>query len=353
MADDARETAEEFANTHAALAEFWHPVALSSEVVGDPVGVALAGEQWVLGRLDGVVVAFADACPHRRARLSAGEIVGNTLRCGYHGWRFSADGTCVDIPALGNAASIPARSTLRRPAAVAERDGLVWLAPTTPRAPLPDLAPPPGEANSGTTFLPPSDVRVDAAFLTENFFDEAHVPFVHTATIGGAGPEPIERRDFQRCEMGFTATTEHTFTNRIDSGVHEGVRSEIQLRRLTYRYWPPFTGTLCIEYPDAGGWHFITLAVQPKDRGSSRVYKSVTGSETVDTAQAEIFAKYEQVIWEEDWAWLERALSGVGFPLDLSADLHTKADRLSVEFRRTLALISSGELSPSDELGPA
>ncbi|WP_188112977.1 aromatic ring-hydroxylating oxygenase subunit alpha [Mycobacterium simiae] len=352
MADGARETAGQFVNTHAALADFWHPVALSSEVAGDPVGIVLAGEHWVLSRLDGVVVAFADSCPHRRARLSAGQIVGDTLRCGYHGWRFSADGTCIEIPALGDGASIPARSTLPRPAAVTERYGFVWLAPRTPLAPLPDLAPPSGEANSGTAFLTPSEVKVNAAFIIENFLDEAHVPFVHTATIGGAGPEPIERRDFQRRGIGFTATTEHTFTNRIDSAVHEGVRSEVQLRRLTYRYWPPFTGTLCIEYPDAGGWHFITLAVQAKDRENSRVYKSVTGSETPDADQAEMFAKYEQMIWEEDWAWLERAMSGVEFPLDLSADLHTKADRLSVEFRRILALISSGESLP-DELGLA
>lgn len=330
--------------------EFWHPVALSSEVAEAPVGIVLGGQQWVLSRLDGVVVAFADSCPHRRARLSAGEIVADTLRCGYHGWRFAADGACVEIPALGDGASIPARSALRRPAAVAEQDGLVWLAPSAPRATLPDLAPPRGQANCGIEFLPPTEVGVNPAFLIENFFDEAHVPFVHTATIGGAGPEPIERREFQRCGMGFTATTEHSFTNRIDSGVHQGLRSEVQLRRLTYRYWPPFTGTLCIEYPDAGGWHFITLAVQPKDRDSSRVYKSVTGSATEDAHQAEMFGKYEQMIWEEDWEWLERALSGVQFPLDLSADLHTKADRLSVEFRRILALMGNEKSSQSSEV---
>ncbi len=339
---DAAETVPTFANTHAALAEYWHPVALSSEVASEPVGIVLAGRQWVLSRLGDVVVGFADACPHRRARLSAGRVVGDTLQCGYHGWRFAADGTCVEIPSLGNATSFSARCALRRPADVTERGGLVWLAPNSPRVPLPDTAPPQGEATSATVVLPPSEVKVNAAFVVENFIDATHVPFVHKATIGGAGPETIEGLDFQKHDIGFAATFEHTFTNRIDSGVHEGVRSEVQRRRLTFRYWPPLSATLLIEYPDAGGWHFIALAVQPEDRGSSRVYKSVTGSEFADAEEAEMFVKYEQMIWEEDWEWLERALSGLEFPLDLSADVHTKADRASVEFRRILALIAQG-----------
>ncbi len=47
-------------------------------------------------------MAFADAYPHRRARLSAGSVTGGTLQCIYHGWRFGSDGRCVDIPALSD-----------------------------------------------------------------------------------------------------------------------------------------------------------------------------------------------------------------------------------------------------------
>ncbi|MGC1285477.1 MAG: Rieske (2Fe-2S) protein, partial [Streptosporangiaceae bacterium] len=87
-------SAAEFTNAHPALAEFWHPVALSCDLGEEPVPVRLGGQGWALARIGGDLVAFADACPHRRARLSAGSVSDGTLQCMYHGWRFAADGRC-------------------------------------------------------------------------------------------------------------------------------------------------------------------------------------------------------------------------------------------------------------------
>src|SRR5438270_835691 len=64
--------AAEYSNGHAALASFWRPVALCSEVGPAPVAVRLGGRGWALARFGDGIAAFADACPHRRARLSAG-----------------------------------------------------------------------------------------------------------------------------------------------------------------------------------------------------------------------------------------------------------------------------------------
>jgi phenylpropionate dioxygenase-like ring-hydroxylating dioxygenase large terminal subunit len=78
-------TAGEITNTHPVLGRFWHPAVLSSEVCQEPVAVRLAGQSWALARFGDGIAAFADACPHRRARLSAGQTTGGTLRCAYHG----------------------------------------------------------------------------------------------------------------------------------------------------------------------------------------------------------------------------------------------------------------------------
>jgi len=332
--------AEEFTNAHPALAEFWHPVALSAEVGPEPVAVRIAGQGWVLARLDGQVTAFADACPHRRARLSAGQVIdGGTLQCTYHGWRFAVDGRCVHIPALDDDASIPDRATLQRPAEVTETGGLVWLAPEAPRAPIPDLGPgvPPGGDAIATVFLPVLRVEANAAMLIDNFLDEAHLPFVHAATIGGAGPEPIPRADVERRGLSFTAVREHTFTNLTDPAVRDGARPAVQRRRMTYRYQAPLTATLLLEYLDAEGWQFLTFTVQPEDERICRVYQTVTGPGMADTERAESAAKYEMSIFDEDLELQRRALSGLEFPLDVAAELHTRADRVSVEFRRVLA----------------
>jgi len=57
-----------------------------------------------------------------------------------------------------------------------------------------------------------------------------------------------------------------------------------------------------------------------------------------DEEQAESAAKYEMSIFDEDLELQRRALSGLEFPLDPAAELHTRADRVSVEFRRVLAV---------------
>jgi phenylpropionate dioxygenase-like ring-hydroxylating dioxygenase large terminal subunit len=344
MRDDGDMMAEEFTNAHPVLAQFWHPVALSSEVGREPVAGRLGGRGWALARLGGGIAAFADACPHRRARLSAGQITDGTLQCTYHGWRFAPDGRCVAIPALEDTAVIPERATLRRPAEVAEQDGIVWLAPEPPRAQIPDLHPgvPLDGDGIATVFLPVLLVEANAAMLIDNFLDEAHLPFVHAATIGGAGPEPIPRAEVDRHGLSFTAVREHTFTNLTDPAVRDGARPAVQRRRMTYRYQAPLTATLLLEYLDAGGWQFLTFTVQPEDERTCRVYQTVTGPGLTDSEQAASAAKYEMSIFEEDLDLQRRALSGLEFPLDIGAELHTRADRVSVEFRRVLAAAVSG-----------
>jgi vanillate O-demethylase monooxygenase subunit len=330
--------ADIYTNAHPALPEFWHPVALSAEVGDEPLAVGVAGEQWALVRIDGVVRAFADACPHRRARLSAGLVVGQTLQCPYHGWRFTADGTCVAIPALEEGASIPARATLTRPFQVTESDGFVWLAPRTPRAAVPVISSPLNDGSDiATVILPVLRVEANAAMLVDNFLDEAHLPFVHAATIGGAGPEVIPRASVSRTGFSYTAVREHTFTNHRDPEVNAGSRPAIQRRRMTYGFQAPLTATLLLEFLDAGGWQFLTFSVLPESPTTVRVFQTLTGPGMAASDAAEAAAKYEMSIFEEDLVLQERALSGLEFPLDPSAELHTRADRVSVEFRRVLA----------------
>ncbi len=348
MRHDWDMTHREFTNAHPALAEFWHPVALSQEMAEEPVGIRLASQGWALVRFGGaggadgdggLVRAFADECPHRRARLSAGLVTDGMLQCSYHGWRFTAEGKCALIPALEETAAIPERATLRRPAEVTEHDGLVWLAPMAPRAPLPDLAsgvPLTGDGIA-TVRLPVLTVEANAAMLIDNFLDEAHLPFVHAATIGGAGPEVIPRAEVERQGLSFTAVREHSFTNLTDPAVRDGTRPAVQRRRMTYRYQAPLTATLLLEYLDAEGWQFLTFIVTPQDASTCRVYQTVTGPGLANPYQAESAAKYEMSIFDEDLELQRRALSGLEFPLDPAAELHTRADRVSVEFRRVLA----------------
>jgi nitrite reductase/ring-hydroxylating ferredoxin subunit len=64
--------------------------------------VEVDGAEVAVFVVDGRAHAFANACPHEGNPLHEGEILGDTLTCAYHGWRFDlGTGACLfgDEPA--------------------------------------------------------------------------------------------------------------------------------------------------------------------------------------------------------------------------------------------------------------
>lgn len=61
--------------------------------------VEVEGEGVCLYNVDGEVFASLDACPHRGAPLSAGELSDGVVMCPFHGWEFDVrTGECVSLP---------------------------------------------------------------------------------------------------------------------------------------------------------------------------------------------------------------------------------------------------------------
>ena len=77
----------------------WYTAATFTEVGAKPLARTICDEPLAIFRgQDGTVAVLTDRCPHRKAPLSAGEVVGNDIQCGYHGIRFAADGACTHVP---------------------------------------------------------------------------------------------------------------------------------------------------------------------------------------------------------------------------------------------------------------
>ena len=68
----------------------------------------------------GQVAALADACPHRRLKLSAGKVVGERLQCKYHGWSYD---TCGN----GESPAAPKLTACATSYDAREEHGLVWI----------------------------------------------------------------------------------------------------------------------------------------------------------------------------------------------------------------------------------
>ncbi len=323
-------------NTHPALRHCWHPVARSAEVTDRPSKVRLLGEPWVVYRVDGRPVAFLDRCPHRLAPLSLGERSGENLRCAYHGWCFDSSGRCIEIPALGPDAALPPRARLSAPFGVTERYGLVFLAPESPLAELPAVDSADDPAFEAVELVP-TEARAGAGQSADNFLDFAHFPFLHRATIGTEESTVLDPYSVNRDGLSFTVVYEHPVANRVDPGVAAGIRPLVQTRRMTYWYTAPFFLVLRLEYLEADAVNVIGFFIQPQTDESCRLYMTLWCNDLGgDPSRREEMIAYEQKILDEDLA-LQRQFDDLSLPLELSAEIHTRADKNTVELRRVLA----------------
>jgi phenylpropionate dioxygenase-like ring-hydroxylating dioxygenase large terminal subunit len=103
------------------MLDHWQPVLLSRRLRHRPVSVTVAGAQIALFRTsDGHPAAVSDVCPHRRLKLSAGAVVGDRLRCKYHGWTFDECGN-------GESPAAPKLTACTTSYDVRDEYGFVWL----------------------------------------------------------------------------------------------------------------------------------------------------------------------------------------------------------------------------------
>ena len=170
------------------LRRFWQPVYHAVDLVpGQAVPLRIMGERFTLYRGEGGQAHLIDGrCPHRGTLLSSGWVEGDDLRCFYHGWKFAADGTCLEQPAEE---SRFCRNTPARGFAVREYLGLVFAflgegePPEFPRYP---------EFECFEGLLETDSYSRDCNFFQnlENALDMSHVGFTHgdnRASFDGIG----------------------------------------------------------------------------------------------------------------------------------------------------------------------
>jgi phthalate 4,5-dioxygenase oxygenase subunit len=113
----------------ALMRQYWLPALMSSELKagGDPVRLMLLGEKLIAFRdAKGAVGVMDHRCPHRCASLFYGRNEGDGMVCVYHGWKFAADGACLDQPNLPPEQQF--RDKVRAKAYKAhEQAGVIWV----------------------------------------------------------------------------------------------------------------------------------------------------------------------------------------------------------------------------------
>lgn len=112
------------ADTFPAYPASWYLFCASRQLRRGPCSRSVLGRRLVAFRTAGGRVAVMDAhCAHLGADLGRGEVVGETIRCPFHHWRYGVDGVCAGVPHQPHAPAFARQRTY--PAR--ERHGYVYF----------------------------------------------------------------------------------------------------------------------------------------------------------------------------------------------------------------------------------
>lgn len=177
---------------------FWLPALLAEELPEadcPPVRLKLLGEDLVAFRTTSGQPAVLDTwCPHRNANLFWGRNEEDGLRCVYHGWKFNAEGACVDMP------NEPPRSQfkekIKQPAYRAvDKGGVIWvyMGPQELEPAIPELE---------WTLVPETQRNVSKRIQACNWLqnlegevDSSHANFLHAQLGPDRKPIRNDERD--------------------------------------------------------------------------------------------------------------------------------------------------------------
>ncbi len=200
----------------------WYVAAMPGELVPGPLARRIVGIDVVLFRTaEGRIGALEDRCSHRLVPLSRGCLLGNRLRCGYHGAEFDVDGQCVGVPGQ---AEIPPRSRVRS-FPVRECHGFVWIWPGDPA--LAGGAEPCGiydyigygDWDTRDGYM---HIACNYLLVNDNLADVSHTEFVHASTLGSPNARATRQDGVPVAMQG-----QHTFESEVGE---DGIDFRIRFR---------------------------------------------------------------------------------------------------------------------------
>lgn len=165
-------------NNSAVSLQSWYVAGRSKALGrGKVKGLEMLGRRIVLYRdQEGVVRALDGRCAHLGANLGHGRVIGETLQCAFHHWRFGPDGHCRYAPGLDK---VPKRKVRAYP--VLERWGLIWLF----NGPKPHFElPTPPSNKQFRVFCPPAQqINCHPHLVIANGLDTTHFEALHGMTL--------------------------------------------------------------------------------------------------------------------------------------------------------------------------
>ena len=227
----------------AMLRQYWVPALMSSELPerdGAPVRVRLMGENLIAFRVtSGKIGLIQNHCPHRGASLFFGRNEEEGLRCVYHGWKYSCEGHCVDMPSEPEESNFKSKIHATAYPCV-ERNDIIWtyMGPRQTPPPLPDIEP---------NMLPRGEYAVQKVLRECNWFqglegdiDTSHLGFLH---LGAIKPEQTTPGTFDYYNVADRAPKYEVVDTEFGTsyGAYRPAEADTYYWRIAHFLFPFFT----------------------------------------------------------------------------------------------------------------
>ena len=225
------------------LREYWIPALMSSELPerdGAPVRVRLLGENLIAFRVtSGKIGLIQNHCPHRGASLFFGRNEEEGLRCVYHGWKYSCEGHCVDMPSEPEESDFKSKIHATSYPCV-ERNDIIWtyMGPRRTPPPLPDIEP---------NMLPEGEYTVQKVLRECNWFqglegdiDTSHLGFLH---LGAVKPDQTKPGTFDYYNVADRAPKYEVVDTEFGTsyGAYRPAEADSYYWRIAHFLFPFFT----------------------------------------------------------------------------------------------------------------
>lgn len=176
------------------MKNYWYIYCRSRQLKSKPLARTIFGEALVAFRTsNGSIGILADRCAHRNLALSRGQVVEKGLSCAYHGWTWSTEGRCVDIPASCQDCAAY-RQIKVRSYPVVESQGFVWVW-MGPAESVPTEQPmifPRFTDDRWHHWVMEREFEGSAFNCVENFLDVPHTAHVHRGLFRGSETKIVE-----------------------------------------------------------------------------------------------------------------------------------------------------------------
>lgn len=309
----------------------WFPLVTAADLCpGTMTPVRLLGRRLlVLCAADGSVTAVPDTCPHRGAQLSLGTFHDDRLECPYHGWQFTAEGTCVHRPAHPDLEIPPACSLA--PVRLVRAYELWWACLGDSPRPLPRYRPHLEHPGQSIALGP---IRLDATGprVVENFLDTAHFAFVHEGYLGELSH--TEHRDHDVVVVDGELWAKDVVAWQPNPGPDAVTGCDVH---YDYAVDHPYAAMLTkIPSEESGGelaGFSLLIVASPEDETTCRVWTITTAHDPAADLQS--YNDFQAIIFGQDVAVVQSQMPK-RLPLDPRSEVHQRADRMSLAYRRWL-----------------